>query len=432
MATFAPVAANLLLQSSTELAAFFSFWLVSKSATANTCICKGGLVVAVQRGKAAKVGSALWPFVAPIPLIWVVLEQVSFYKADSGLLQSSGWWGLAGTLVLSILIGAVISILRRGPTRVTVAEFSTNLAYLPLYVADELRYFAREGLEVTFKQTFGDSATWRAVVEKNAEFGVADPIAMLEDEGDDAGIVVAALVIRSPTRAVTNRPMAAVTSARHFKGVPLRVYGRDTTSYKLLANFLRTGGIDPNAIIQVMKPNTEASQLLDPSKPVVFTFDPAAAAAVQNGAKEVFNGSIVFGEFLNTGVFVCRKYADENAKIVQRFVNAIEAALCFMYNNHGFTVDFAAQKFKDASRSSIMVGVARLFAEGVYPRHATLDTHLWSRAVAKRFGDSDLSRFQFSDHADRAFADHAVTLIQLRRDWTGLRAKIAHALKNRR
>jgi ABC-type nitrate/sulfonate/bicarbonate transport system substrate-binding protein len=389
--------------------------------------------VAEQRGNLAKLGLVLLPFVAPIPVIWVVLEQVSFYKADSGLLQSSGWWGLAGTLGLSILIGTIILFLRRGPTPVTVAEFSTNLAYLPLYVADELRYFAREGLEVTFKQTFGDSATWRSVVEKNAEFGVADPIAMLEDDGDDAGIVVAAVVIRSPTRAVTNRAMAPVTNARQLKGISLRVYGRDTTSYKLLANFLRDGGIDPEAAdIQVMKPNTEASQLLDPSNPLVFTFDPAAAAALQNGAREVFNGSIAYGEFLNTGVFVCRRYADQNPMVVQRFVNALEAALCFMYANRGFTVDFAAQKFKDASRNSIMVGVARLFSEGVYPRHATVDAHLWSRAVAKRFGHSDLSKFQFGNHADRTFADRAVTLVQHRRDWTGLRAKVAHALKPRR
>jgi ABC-type nitrate/sulfonate/bicarbonate transport system substrate-binding protein len=385
-----------------------------------------------RRNRLLRLGAAALPFVAPIAPLWLVLEQLAFYKADGGQLQNSGWWGLGGTLAISLLIGILITLLRGGPIRIRVAEYNTILAYLPVYIADELGYFAREGLEVSFTQTFGDSATWRSVVERNAEFGVSDPIAMLDD-GNDAGLLVAALVVRSPTRAVTRRVMSPVTAPKILKGLPLRVSGKDTTSHKLLSNFLRSGGIDPDAAdIQIMKPHAEASHLLDPCNPVVFTIDPEAAAALQNGAREVFNGSIAHGEFLNTGVFVRRDYARQDPATVQRFVTAVEAALCFMQANRGFTVDFAVRKFRDTSRNSIMVGVARLFADGVYPKHVTLHTHLWSRAVANRFGEVELPRLQFADHSDRSFAERAVASIEGRRDWTGLRAKIRHALRRRR
>ena len=260
---------------------------------------------------------------------------------------------------MSILIGAVTLLLRRAPIEITIAEFSTNLSYLPLYIADELGYFAREGLAVRFIQKFGDSATWRCVVEKRVQVGVADPIVMLEHDGDDGGVLVAALVIRSPIRGLTRRAIAPIEHPRDLVGLPIRVFGKDTTSYKLLINFLKGTPPSNRPDIKVMHLNEEASHLLDPAQPVVFTIDPAAAAAVQSGAREVFSGSIRYGEFLNTGVFVTRSYANHNPDVIQRLVNALEAAITFMHANRGFTIDFATEKFKDASRNSIIV-VARV------------------------------------------------------------------------
>jgi NitT/TauT family transport system substrate-binding protein len=371
------------------------------------------------------------PFIAPIAPLWIALELISFFKIDAGKLQNLGVWGFVGIGIFSGLIGLITLLAERAPIEVVVAQFSTNLPYLPLYIADELGYFAREGIVVEFVQTLGDSATWHAVVEKRAQFGVADPIAMLEHNGEDGGVLVGALVVRSPNRGVTRRSIPPIEHPADLAGIPIRVFGKDTTSYKLLANFLK---MTPKAglfDIKVMKPNDEAAHVLDPAQPVVFTIDPAAAAAVQSGAREVFSASERFGEFLNTGLFVTRSYAANNADTIQRFVNALEASITFMHANRGFTIDFATEKFKNASRDAIMVGTARLFADGIFARSTILDSHLWSSAVAKRFGDGKVLRYSFDAHTIRHFADRARSIVSQRRDWTGMKARLRDAMKKR-
>jgi ABC-type nitrate/sulfonate/bicarbonate transport system substrate-binding protein len=388
-------------------------------------------MVAKRRNKAWKISMAVLPFVGPILPLWGVLELITFFDVDEGWFKTLGVLGIVGIGVISCSIGIITVLIKKVPIEITVAEFSTNLAYLPLYIADELGYFAREGLAVQFDQTFGDTATWKAVVEKRAQFGVADPIVMLEHDGVDGGILVAALVVRSPNRGVTRRPMAPVERPEDLAGLPMRVFGEDTTSYKLLMNYLKGVPKGGQSKVKVMDPNTEASHLLDPVQPVVFTIDPAAAAAVQSGAREVFSGSACFGEFLNTGVFVTRSYAIENAFTVQRFVNALEGAITFMHANRGFTIDFATEKFREALPNAIMVGTARFFADEIFAKSAILHSHLWSSAVANRFGNGKVTKYRFEDHTKRRFADDARTTINRRTDWTGMKARLRYALRKR-
>jgi ABC-type nitrate/sulfonate/bicarbonate transport system substrate-binding protein len=361
-------------------------------------------------------------------VLGATVQIIQTFEVDGGRIASTGPEAFLAFSVACFLIGSLLIILRRKRTEVTVAEFSTNLAYLPLYIAHDLGYFRKEGLSVKFEQTYGDSATWRRVVEKNADFGVADPVVMLEYEGDEPGMLVASVVVKSPTRGITRRDMLPIRRPRELLKLPIRVFGTDTTSYKLLMWYLAKAGPPRESDIQIMEPNTEAAHLLDPVEPVVFTIDPVASAEVQNGAREVFSGTHIFGGLLNTGVFVRQSFISEKPDVVQAFVTGLEGALVFMHRNPGFTIEFAIARFKNAPRDAVMLGLSRLFAEGVFARHTSLDAHLWSTAVCRRFGEASVTDFRFDQHVEQAFADRAVRIVSGRTDRVGLRARLRAAL----
>lgn len=354
------------------------------------------------------------------------VQIIQSFGLDRGRILSTGTPAFLWFSVICFLAGTILIILRRTKTEVTVAEFSTNLAYLPLYIAHDLGYFRNEGLTVKFVQTYGDSATWRRVVEKNADFGVADPVVMLEYDGDEHGILISSLVLKSPTRGITRRTMLPVRRPRELAKVPIRVFGTDTTSYKLLMWYLAKAGSSDDVDIQIMEPNDEAAHLLDPAEPVVFTIDPVASAEVQNGAREVFSGTDIYGLLLNTGIFVRQSFLSENPDVVQAFVTALEGALVFMDRNRGYTVDFAAARFRNASRDAVHLGLSRFFAEGVFATHTTVDARLWSQAVCFRFGEANVTNYRFDQHVRKEFADKAVRIVAHRFDrvgrWARLRA----------
>jgi hypothetical protein len=66
-------------------------------------------------------------------------------------------------------------------TQITVCQFDRAIMYLPMYMAERLGFFAEEGLRVRFINSHGDAATWEALVRGEADFGVSDPVAMLNN-----------------------------------------------------------------------------------------------------------------------------------------------------------------------------------------------------------------------------------------------------------
>lgn len=126
----------------------------------------------------------------------VVFTVLYFFKVFQNDLESTGIRGLliyvAVAATITFLISA-IEVFRY--SRIRVAQFAKILPYMPIYVAEALGFFEQEGLKIKFINSHGDREAWHRVFSQDCHIGVADPIAML-DENAGEGVIVASIVAR--------------------------------------------------------------------------------------------------------------------------------------------------------------------------------------------------------------------------------------------
>jgi ABC-type nitrate/sulfonate/bicarbonate transport system substrate-binding protein len=129
------------------------------------------------------------------------------------------------------------------------------------------------------------------------------------------------------------------------------------------------------------------------------------------GAHEVFSSARFFEPFLNTGVYCTKEYLRTHPDVIDGMARALERALCFIEEHKARAIEVAIQQFAGPTEEHVVLHAAtRLIVEGIFAKHATVDEHLWSRAVHYRFREraKDLA---FSDHVDNGPANRALRAI---------------------
>lgn len=378
---------------------------------------------------AVRPGRALTRFVKTVTAVAVALAGlvalVPMFGIDGGAMLKLGPVGLLAFLAAVVVVSGGWTVFENARVRtVRVAQFDHTLVYLPLYVADAMGFFARERIKLVFENTHGDAETWDRVRTGRADVGVSDPIAMLDEHPGQGpghapsahapeGVVFASLVVRSPTRGVTLTRMSPIAKPADLDGFTLYVFSKRTTSYTLLKYFLedRPGGRAPAAPagIREIRPHTELNHLDPAAKVVVFTHEPAATTMVlTSGAHEVFSNARTFEPLLNSGVYCTKEYLRAHPDLVDGVARALERALRFMDEHKARAIEVALRQFAGPTEDTVVLHAAtRLIVEGIFPKHVTVDEHLWSRAVHYRFGER-AGELAFSDHVDNGPAHRAV------------------------
>jgi NitT/TauT family transport system substrate-binding protein len=355
-----------------------------------------------------------------------LVALVPMFGIDGGAISNLGAGGVIAFLaaVIALSVGWILVENFRVRT-VRIAQFDHTLVYLPLYVAEVMGFFAKERIKVLFENAHGDAETWDLVRTRRADVGVSDPIVMLDEQlGQDSGdvplksegVVFASLLVRSPTRGVTLTRMSPVLKPTDLNGFTLYVFSKRTTSYTLLQYFLADlpKQLEPATPkdIQVLRPHTELNHLNPSTNVVVFTHEPAATTMVlARGAHEVFSNAKTFEPFLNTGVYCTKEYLRTHPDLVDGITRALERALCFINEHKAGAIDVAIRQFAGPTEEDVVLdATTRLIVEGIFPKHATVDEHLWSRAVHYRFREraKDLA---FSDHVDSGPGNRALRAI---------------------
>ena len=262
--------------------------------------------------------------------------------------------------------------------KIKISQFGKVLVYLPLYIAQQKGYFNRRGLDVEIVDAHGDYSTWSAVAGGECDFGVADPLLMVDDE-QVQGVVVAAMLERAVMYALSPRPQRVLTKPEDFSGKTIAVYSAPSTSFALLKNISRaceSRGLPAISIVKI-EFSTELGHLHQMDIDAVLMTEPYATLAGISGSHMIFDGSKYFGEVLITGLFTRREYREEQPDVVLAVVEAIGEALKFLHSDHLGSAAIAKEVFPDAEPIAIELGTIRLIADRVFPKDCIVSPRCW-------------------------------------------------------
>lgn len=247
------------------------------------------------------------------------------------------WIGLA-VLVLGLALAAAPE-----KNNVTIAVGGKSLVvYLPLTVAEQLGYFADEGLNVRIEDFKGGSAALKALLGRSADLvvGYFDHIVRLQAEGRDLEGV--ALMGKYPGLVLGVRTELAdkVKTPADLKGLKVGVTKPGSSTnyfvFYLLAkeglkpdavSIIGVGG-GPSAIAAVERGQVDAISHVEP---VITTLERRGKIKVLVDTRNPQGAEAVFGgPYPAATLYTHRSFLEKYPETTQRLVNAIVRALKWM------------------------------------------------------------------------------------------------------
>lgn len=290
--------------------------------------------------------------------------------------------------------------------QITIAQFGRLLPYLPLYVAQRRGFFEKEGLHVKIINANCDESTWNMVVSGSAQFGVADPLLMVEDS-KTRGVVIAALLQRSANYGLAQKPQHHLVSPETFSGKKIAVFRSPSTSFALLRRICQQcakNNVNEPEIVEI-EFTTELGYLRRSDIDLVLMTEPSATVAELQGSYRVFSGPRYFDDILYTGLFATSEYVTSNPKIAQSVVNAVENAIHLIHRDHSAALSVAIEEFPDVERTTIELATLRLFADNVFPKKTTISDQSWYALREIRSNSLDMPLIQ--EYVNNTFATNA-------------------------
>ncbi len=299
-----------------------------------------------------------------------------------------------------------------GSKDITISQYGDLLIYLPLYIAQDKKYFEQQGLHVRIVNGGGDDKTFAALASGSAQFGVSDPTftAIAREKGQRA-VVVGTVVAGATYWGVTwNNNIKPAASPAGLRDLRIATYEAPSTNYALMAKTLQEHRAEVgNATIVQGSYGGLLAMVKAGRADVAMELEPAVSSAVKEGAHVVYSYPEMYGPFMLTGVYVMENYRDRNRATTQGVVTALEMAMRYAHANPEGAIDVARRKFPDVDAQVIRTAVMRMINASTLPEHVTMDPQGWANTVNVRAGLGELKdRAGASSALDPSFAAAAV------------------------
>ncbi len=305
-------------------------------------------------------------------------------------------WILLFLVIVSL--GAYLYVRRTQPAipvdnskvKIKVAQFGDVFLYLPLYIAKDMGFFEKQGLDVEIVSTGGDDKTYAAVISGDAQFGIADPtfVAIASSKGQ-GGQVVASIVNGVPFWGVAKRKdIPDIADPKMLGNYSVATFPKPSTAFVLQEEMFKRGGLKPN--IKQAAFGTLLTQLEGGQADIALELEPNVSTAVRQGARIVYGMPQIYGDFAITGVSVSEEMVQQHPERVQKFVNAIQEALNFARSNTGEAVEIAAKRFPTLEKEVVSSAVNRMIETNTLPKSVVISTEAWDKACELRIQAGDL------------------------------------------
>ena len=245
-------------------------------------------------------------------------------------------------VVLALLLGLALAAAPE-KKNVTIAVGGKSLVvYLPLTVAEQLGYFADEGLNVKIEDFKGGSAALKALLGRSADLvvGYFDHIVRLQAQGRDLEGVVLMGKYPGLVLAVRSDLADKIKSVADLKGHIVGVTKPGSSTNYFVFYLLAKEGLKPtdvsivgvgggaSTIAAVERKQVDAISHVEP---VITTLEKRGKIKVLADTRNKAGAEAIFGgPYPAATLYTHRSFVEQNPETTQRLVNAIVRALQWM------------------------------------------------------------------------------------------------------
>ncbi len=270
---------------------------------------------------------------------------------------------------------AVIAALLACPTgpasadgkKVVLSQAFQSMLYLPLYVAIDEGFFAKQGIDLVKETAGAPTVALSAVISGSAQFSLHGPewVAIAASKG--APVWSIANVVNGAAVWIATTPDFKFDSVKDLRGQKVVTGTMPTTSTSLFMKLLKENGMDAKADVETIQVpiGTEPGPFVAGQAKVAVMYEPGLDQVVAKGMKVVLGFPKLYGPYAFS---VIAARTDVDPDIAQRVVNALEMAERFMGANEGPTVEIAKKEFPNLDPAVVTNAVKRMLADNVYPK----------------------------------------------------------------
>ena len=270
-----------------------------------------------------------------------------FGKTFAGGVAALAWAGMGNVMPV------------QAQTQITIVTFA-GATNLPVWIAQDRGFFAKEGLAVTHEITRGSTPAMRGLMDGKYQFGSSaldNTIAIAEGLGDvkfDNFDMVAILGVHSGMNKILSRP-----EIRSYADIRGKVIAADalTSGYGLvLVKILASQGLVPNkdftALAVGSTPNRIAAMREGKAVAAVIS-PPEHFALLKDGYNLLGDATEAIGAYQGSAFIVRRSWAKANEATVLAFLRAQIAATDFVFADRAGAIAVMKKNIKGVSDADI-------------------------------------------------------------------------------
>lgn len=260
--------------------------------------------------------------------------------------------------------------------KVRINQAFQSLLYLPLYVAQDVGFFAEEGLDVTVTTGGGGSQSWSSVLGGSADYSIHDPVfTTISRERGGPGIVVGTIcnaetmyaLAKDPEIKVTTDPKALLGQGHTIATQPQPDSGWARLTFLAQQLDVKQGD-DTYKNVQVPI-GSEMASVFAGTTDIGISYPPVVEQAEAQGLHVVFSFTAASRPYLFSSLNTTQDFVANNAEAHQKVMNAFEKASQYIYAFPEEAVKIGIQEFPDLDEAVVRKAVERMIAELAYPQH---------------------------------------------------------------
>jgi NitT/TauT family transport system substrate-binding protein len=316
---------------------------------------------------------------------------------------------VARAVLVCIALASSSPVLAEGK-KVVLSQAFQSMLYLPLYVAIDEGFFAKQGIDLVKETAGAPTVALNAVISKSAEFSLHGPEWTAIAASKGAPVHIIANVVNGAAVWIASTPDFKFTSVKDLKGEKIVTGTMPTTSTSLFMKLLKENGMDAKTDVDMIQVpiGSEPGPFIAQQAKVAVMYEPGLDQVVAKGMKVVLGFPKLYGPYAFSAI-TARNDVDPDS--AQRVVNALEMAMRFMAAkaNEARTVEIAKSEFPNLDPAVVEAAVKRMLADEVYPRNVDISADALKVAMDTQIALGNLaSQPDYKAFVDKTFITPAV------------------------
>jgi NitT/TauT family transport system substrate-binding protein len=228
--------------------------------------------------------------------------------------------------------------------------FPSGAVFYPLFVAEDLGYFADEGLTVSVEALDGSGAIMQSILSGQAEVGLPSPGPFLQGVNEGADLVSVYTLFQSNVFALVTLADSGISSLEDLEGQTIGVGTIDGGEVPFVRAMLsQEAGLEEGDydLLAVGDGGTAAVALEGGEVAAYAAAFPDVAILKLRGLDVVDLISDDFASFFDSLIVMQREFVDENPEVVEGFGRALARATQWGFDNPDQVIDITSQEFPE-------------------------------------------------------------------------------------